>query len=146
MTSTQSLSCISHLLGSEYYLPYSSGLAKVRPTGLQATNGLQTQSNFECPGSYFWIKWKRNEPVLAKQNFVKKWGHLVTHWKVNFLRSQFLASQVFCSRVWPPFLEVCVPELVLNETRLELISRIGDTGTRPMFSGLVTWENSGYLH
>ena len=41
--------------------------------------------------------------------------------------------------------EVCIPELVLNETRLELISRIGGTGTRLMFSGLVTRENFGKI-
>ena len=42
-------------------------------------------------------------------------------------------------------LEVCVPKLVLNETRLELISRISGTGTRLMFSGLVTQENLGKI-
>ena len=43
------------------------------------------------------------------------------------------------------WLEVCVPKLVLNETRLELISRISGTGTRLMFSGLVTQENLGKI-
>ena len=47
-------------------------------------------------------------------------------------------------------LEVCDPELVLNdtrrdETRLELISRIGGTETRLIFSGLVARENSGKI-
>ena len=32
-----------------------------------------------------------------------------------------------------------------DETRLELISRIGGTGTRLIFSGLVTRENSGKI-
>ena len=42
-------------------------------------------------------------------------------------------------------LEDCIPELVLNETRLDLISRIGGTGTRLLFPGLVTWENLGKI-
>ena len=31
-----------------------------------------------------------------------------------------------------------------DETRLELIARIGGTGTRLMFSGLLTQEKSGF--
>ena len=41
------------------------------------------------------------------------------------------------------WLEVCIPELVLNETRLEGNSRIGGTGTRLLLYGPVAWENPG---
>ena len=40
-------------------------------------------------------------------------------------------------------IEVCIPELVLDKTRLDIISRIGGTGKRLLFSGPVTQENPG---
>ena len=46
------------------------------------------------------------------------------------LQSRGLRSRARCER---------------DETRLELISRIGGTGTRLLFSGLVTRENSGKI-
>ena len=65
----------------------------------------------------------------------------------NFMIHNFLQ---FPQQNLPFLLEVCVPELVLNETRrdetrLELISRIGGIRTRLMFSGLVTRENLGKI-